>query len=296
MPTLFLEADLDLCQTDGMTLLRLLPLAFLLAFSVQARTAYATCPRFFPGGQPPALVNQKLQSRTTLLCNDAYAVLASGVTHGALWSAEHPTAASLQSARGTERVNDFHPEDRLPFADQAQVEDYRRSGYDRGHMTPSGDMPDAAAQDQSFSLANMVPQTPQLNRGIWEGIESAMRHLAEQQGELFLVTGPAFVGQELKSIGPDGVLVPSSTWKAVYDPRTGGAGVYVCKNTKTPTCVVVSVAALVQAVGVDPFPALSPATKATAMALPQPEASPYAHGGHRRHRREGGDTPGVPEP
>ena len=135
-------------------------------------------------------------------------------------------------------------------------------------MTPSGDMPDAAAQDQSFSLANMVPQTPQLNRGVREGIESTVRHLAEQQSELLLVTGPAFVGQELTSIGPDGVLVPSSTWRAVYDPRAGGAGVYVCRNTKTPTCVVTSVAAPVQAVGIDPFPALSPAKKATAMALP----------------------------
>ena len=278
-----------------MTPVRLLPLAFLLAASLQVRAASAACPQFYPGGQPPVLVNPKLQSRTTVLCNDAYAALASGVTHGALWSAEHPTAASLEAARGTERVNDFHPDDRLPFADQAQVDDYRRSGYDRGHMTPSGDMPDATAQDQSFSLANMVPQTPQLNRGVWEGIESAMRHLAERQGELFLVTGPAFVGQELKSIGPDGVLVPSSTWKAVYDPRTGGAGVYVCKNTKTPTCVVTSVAALVEAVGVDPFPALSPTTKATAMALPQPEASPYAHGGGRRHRRGAGDVPGVPD-
>ena len=221
-------------------------------------------------------------------------MLASGVTHGALWSAEHPTATSLEAARGTERVNDFHPEDRLPVADQAQVEDYRRSGYNRGHMTPSGDMPDATAQDQSFSLANMVPQTPQLNRGIWEGIESAVRHLAQEQGELFLVTGPAFVGEELKSIGPDGVLVPSSTWKAVYDPRTGGAGVYVCKNTATPTCVVTSVAALVQAVGVDPFPALSPATKATAMALPRPEASPYGargHYGHRHRRRDPTEAP-----
>jgi len=123
-----------------------------------------------------------------------------------------------------------------------------------------------------------------------------VRRLAEQEGELFLVTGPAFAGEELKSIGPDGVLVPSSTWKAVYDPRAGGAGVYVCKNTTKPTCVVTSVAALVQAVGIDPFPALSPATKATAMALPQPEASPYAHGSHRRRRRERGETPATPEP
>ena len=81
---------------------------------------------------------------------------------------------------------------------------YRRSGYDRGHMTPSGDMPDEHAQQQTFSLANMVPQTAALNRGVWEGIESAVRDLAVRQGELYVVTGPVFAGQELKSIGPDG--------------------------------------------------------------------------------------------
>ena len=83
----------------------------------------AACPQFFPGGQPPALVNLRLAQRTTLLCNDAYAVLAFGVTHGPTWSAEHPTAASLDAARGTPRQGEFHVEDRLPPADQAQLED-----------------------------------------------------------------------------------------------------------------------------------------------------------------------------
>ena len=78
-----------------------------------------------------------------------------------------PTRTSLHAAHEMPREGQFHPDDRLPVADQAQFEDYRRSGYDRGHMTPSGDMPDETAQQQSFSLANMVPQTPDLNRGIW---------------------------------------------------------------------------------------------------------------------------------
>ncbi len=249
----------------------------------------AACPQFSPGGQLPALTNPRLAQRTTLLCNDAYAALASGVTHGALWSAEHPTAASLAEARETGRVNLFHPDDRLPPADQAQLEDYRRSGYDRGHMTPSGDMPGGQAQEQSFSLANMVPQTPQLNRGVWEGIESAVRDLAVREGELYVVTGPAFAGQQVASIGPDGVLVPTSTWKAVYDPRAGGAGVYVCQNTARPTCTTISVATLVQEVGVDPFPALPAATKAVLAPLPAPKAGPYARSGGRRHRRRAGD-------
>ncbi len=94
--------------------------------------------------------------------------------------------ASLEAARGTPREGQFHPDDRLPFADQAQLVDYRRSGYDRGHMTPSGDMPDEHAQQQTFSLANMVPQTAALNRGVWEEIESAVRDLAARQGELYM--------------------------------------------------------------------------------------------------------------
>ena len=230
----------------------LLFLATLLAVPLTVAAQPAMCPQFFPGGQPPDLVNPKLAQRSTLLCNNAYAVLASGVTHGALWSAEHPTRASLIAARGIPREGEFHSEDRLPAADQAQLEDYRRSGYDRGHMTPSGDMPDETAQQQTFSLANMVPQTAELNRGVWARIEMAVRRLARRRGELFVVTGPAFAGQNVASVGPDGMLVPSSTWKAIYDPSAGSVGVYVCTNTATPRCTVVSVADLVRATGIDP--------------------------------------------
>ncbi|WP_239479407.1 DNA/RNA non-specific endonuclease [Lichenicola cladoniae] len=216
------------------------------------------------------------------MCNDAYASLASGVTHGPLWSAEHPTATWLAEAAQTHREGRFHADDRLPPADQAQLADYRRSGFDRGHMAPSGDMPGETAQQQSFSLANMVPQTAELNRGIWAGLEEAIRNLANKDGELYLVTGPAFHGTELRSIGPDGVLVPTSTWKAVYDPRARGVAVYVCKNTDAPTCDIVSVATLIRVVGVDPFPALPDQLKQTALALPQPAASQYAHRGRRQ--------------
>lgn len=109
-----------------------------------------------------------------------------------------------------------------------------------------------------------------------------MRHLAQQRGELFVVTGPAFQGQNLKTIGPDGVLVPSATWKAIYDPRSGGAGAYVCSNAAAPQCGTMSVATLAGTVGIDPFPTLSDSVKKTAMTLPRPEASPYARGRPRR--------------
>jgi endonuclease G len=115
-----------------------LPAALLLAalcLSAAARGADAVrCPAFFAGGQPPALLNPRLASRTHGLCYDAYAALASGVTRGPLWSAEHPTRESLQAARGLSRVNLFHAEDALPVEDRAELADYLRSGYDRGHL------------------------------------------------------------------------------------------------------------------------------------------------------------------
>jgi endonuclease G len=230
------------------------------------------------------LLDARLAQRATLLCNSAYAVLASGVTKGAIWSAEHLTADMVAAARDTVRASEFFADDRLPPADQALNEDYRGSGFDRGHMTPSGDMPDGDTQQQSFSLANMVPQSPKLNRGVWAGIEMAVRNLAAREGELYVVTGPSFQGQQLRSIGA-GVLVPSSTWKAVYSPLQAGTAAYVCTNAAKPRCRTISVAALSAAVGVDPFPALDPTMKQTAMPLPPAEHSAHAV---RRPRRIAG--------
>lgn len=261
----------------------LLPLLLLLA--VPAAAQEPGCSGLFTGGVPPMLVNPKLERRTTPLCNAAYAVLESGMTHGPLWSAEHPTRASIEDARQLRREGEFRPDDRLPAEDRAQLGDYRGSGYDRGHMVPSGDMPTAEAQNQSFLLSNVVPQTAELNRGIWAGVEQAVRGLAERDGELFVVTGPVFRGEALQSIGADGVLVPTSTWKAVFDPVAGGAGAYVCRNDRRPSCETMSVAALTQLVGIDPFRSLPLAVKQTTLRLPPPERSPYGSGRHRHTRR-----------
>ena len=241
------------------------------------------CNFIFAGQQPPALVNSDLAQRTTLLCNDAYASLASGLSRGPLWSAEHLTADELARAHEVERQGEFHEEERLPPDDRATLSDYVRSGYDRGHMAPSGDMPDLTAQQQSFSLANIVPQTALLNRHVWEGIESAVRVLAEHHGGLYVVTGPIFQGRRLKSL-KGRVLVPTAMWKAVYDPGAGGAGAYRCTNVARPRCTTVSIAVLERETGIDPFPAVPTVIKQTAMLLPRPEPSRYGHGQHPQRR------------
>ena len=255
----------------------------LLPGSVAAQTA---CPANFAAGQPPRLTNPKLAAQTRELCFRAFAVLHSGLTRTPLWSAEHLTREAVQAARSLGRVNAFHAEERLSAVQRAELSDYTRSGFDRGHMAPSGDMPDEASQQESFSLANMVPQAPQLNRGIWEGIESAVRDLAAAEGEVYVLTGPIFQGSNLQAL-KGRVLVPTETYKAVYAPRRGWAGAYVCTNTEEPACRTVSIAQLQQETGIDVFPALPEATKTALAPLPKP--MPHGYGGRQtRERRRSG--------
>ena len=259
-------------------------LALLLLAPLAAAAQPGGCPQFFVGGAAPGFTNPRLARGALLLCNDAFANAASPTSRGALWAAEHLTAADVEAARQLPRDDAFHPEARLPPGSRAEIADYRGTGYDRGHMAPAGDMPTAAAQQQSFSLANMVPQTPELNRGAWEGIESAVRRLATVTGELYVVTGASFTGNRISAVGPNKVLVPSATWKAVYDQGARSAGAYLCPNTKRPACRTLTVAALSRAAGVDPFPAVPAAVKAQLMALPAPE--PNARAAARRGRGE----------
>lgn len=251
--------------------------------------AQTRCPGFFAGGQPPSLLNQRLGTRARELCFRAFAVLHSGVTRGPLWSAEHLTGDAVESARGVGRVNLFHPEDRLPVDERSELSDYARSGFDRGHMTPSGDMPDPDSQQDSFSLANMVPQAHRLNTGLWSQIEGAIRTLARREGELYVVTGPLFVGQQLQSLR-NRVIIPSHVFKAVLNPRTGRAAAYLCPNTDDAGFEVISLARLRDLSGLDVFPALPEGAKVEATPLPEPQARGGRSGrGEGRRGRGGGE-------
>jgi endonuclease G len=136
-------------------------------------------------------------------------------------------------------------------------------------MAPSGDMPTAEAQDQSFTLANIAPQAPSLNRGLWEQIEAAVRNLADRDGELYVVTGPIFDAGGATLNGR--VRVPRALFKAVYDPARRQAGAYVADNVAGAGYRVISIAALRAMIGADVFPSLPASIKARTMDLPTPQ-------------------------
>ena len=154
--------------------MRRLLLACLLALTglAPALAAAATaCPEHYAQGQPPAITRESLKARTRELCFRAFAVMHSGLSRTPLWAAEHLVRDNVQAARELVRKDSFRAETRLPAADRAELADYARSGFDRGHLAPNGDMPDPDSQAESFSLANMVPQVHANNAGVWAGIE-----------------------------------------------------------------------------------------------------------------------------
>jgi endonuclease G, mitochondrial len=189
----------------------------------------------------------------------------------------------VRLARGTDRTSEFREEDRLPPDERSELADYLRSGYDRGHMAPSGDMPDLAAQAESFSLANVVPQDPTDNRYLWSDIESAARRLAVDEGEVYVVTGPIFEGDEVATLRGR-VLVPTHLFKAVLLPRRGLAAAYLVRNAARGEPRVVPIAEIERRAGLEPFPALP--TAARAEAAPLPDIRDDGPRAERRPRRE----------
>lgn len=191
---------------------------------------FRACPQFFVNGVAPKV--QSLQQwKPRAICYDAFAVLHSGVTKTPVFVAERLNKAQLDDAKDEKRTNRFFADARLPMVERAQLEDYKGSGFDRGHMAPAGDMPNAQAMAQSFSLANMVPQAPVNNQRSWAGIEKATRkYVMRAKGDVYVITGPVFEGST-ETIGPGRVRVPKYLYKLVYDETTGRAWAHWIEDT-----------------------------------------------------------------
>src|SRR4029453_13965101 len=95
------------------------------------------------------------------------------------------------------RQNDFRPDSTLPLGwYQVQAKDYAGSGFDRGHMSPSGDRTvTISANSATFLMTNMIPQLPASNQGPWARLEGYCRSLVSLGNELYIVSG----GQGLQS-------------------------------------------------------------------------------------------------
>jgi endonuclease G len=175
---------------------------------------FIKCRQFFASGQSPILHHQR---HYRALCFDSFAILHSGHTKTPVFVAQKLNRSSVTDAKYQKRKDRFFADARLPRSERAELQDYKRSGYSRGHMAPAGDMPNATAMEQSFSLANMVPQSAQHNGGIWSKVEQDTRKFVRRaKGDVYVITGPVY-SQSSRAIGKNRVLIPDHIFKLVYD-------------------------------------------------------------------------------
>ena len=177
----------------------------------------------------------------------------SGVTRTPLWSAELITKEHVLSQRGMKRENMFHPDERLAPSERSELQDYMRSGYDRGHMTPSASAWTPELQHETFALSNMIPQNPDNNEHLHAHIEAAVRNLAKKLGRLYVITGPLFQGTQISWLH-NRVAIPTHVFKLVLDPQSGRAAAYLEENVDGDNYKVISASELQGLAGVNFLP------------------------------------------
>jgi len=162
--------------------------------------------------------------------HEGYTLAYSESIEQAKWVAYKLTATNL-SKKVAKRQDNFE-EDPDVRSGSATLNDYKGSGYDRGHLAPAGDFSwSQLAMDGTFYLSNISPQVPDFNSGIWNRLEEKVRIWGAKNKELFIVTGP-IVEKGAKKIGRSKVSVPQKYYKVILDisePEIKAIG-FILKN------------------------------------------------------------------
>lgn len=156
-----------------------------------------------------------------------------GFNHPIL-SAEKLTPNRLKKANALKRVDSFHNEPSLSINEQATVDEYKSISkhYDKGHLAPNKDFSNKVAQEECFSMVNMIPQTSENNRGVWSKLEAFVRHLGFKNKEMYVYTGPLY--DNTSKAFTQKTKIPTYIWKVVYIPSTNSGIAFISTNDTSP--------------------------------------------------------------
>ena len=227
------------------------------------------CPLHYASGMAPDFPRIAEAAPVREICFQGFSVLHSGATRTPIWVGEHLTRENIRAAKPLTLADQFHVEERLPASERSEVTDYARSGYDRGLLAPSQDMPSLAAREESFSLANAVPLNPRLSRGLWNEVAQSIRERTEVVGELFVVSGPIFRGASVQRLERR-VFIPTHVYKAVHDKAAHASAVFLISNSEFALCKIVSLAEFADFAKLDVFPGIPQAAKEKLLPLASP--------------------------
>ena len=184
------------------------------------------CQQLVPYGLP-----RDTHAHVVQICRHAYVLETDTVSKIPVWVAY--TLIPSHTTGCIARSNSFVADETLPVGQRAELHDYAHNGYDMGHQADAADMSwDATAERESFILTNAAPQTPELNRGSWKVLETAVRAWAHAGHAITIYVGSIYSASDA-AIGADHVTVPHAFYKIVVDNYTHRSLAFVMQNLKT---------------------------------------------------------------
>lgn len=167
----------------------------------------------------PAQISEFLPTSNGVIIEHTFYTLSYIEKHEqAEWVAYELTKQDVNGT--TKRTNSYRP-DPTVSTETANSYDYKRSGYDRGHLAPAGDMKRSRlAMSESFFFSNMSPQVASFNQGIWNQLEIRVREWANQKEKIYIVTGPV-LNSIVDTIGINKVSVPAYYYKVLLSFENG---------------------------------------------------------------------------
>ena len=135
-------------------------------------------------------------------------------------------------------VNNPNIDDRPSFYDELSIakeyrshyDDYTGSGYDRGHMASDASFDyNESVLVSVYSMANIVPQDPDVNRYAWIDTEYLERDKAVEYGTLDVVIAIVY-GDNPQRIGEGAIAVPSGFYKKLFNTEFSYQSCYFYEN------------------------------------------------------------------
>ena len=167
------------------------------------------------------------EARTYVFVNDEYKVYFSSDYRVPLVTLETVTKQDLKFK--SHRTNDFRVDGRISILSQANDRDYRKSGYDRGHLSASSNSSRPRSVSQTYFYTNIAPQHPDLNRGVWKRLEDVIKRLAREK-DVVVITGVGFRSCITPERLNGRVAIPDVFYKIFY--VAGTENYYLFPNEK----------------------------------------------------------------
>jgi len=128
-----------------------------------------------------------------------------------------------------ERPN-FYEEEQIPEEYRAEYSDYTHSGYDRGHLAPDASFDwSIESLEATYSLANIIPQVPEVNRYGWADLEKYVRDRAVELGYVDVINLVEY-NSTSNRIGENQITVSTGYYKLLSNSDEGYSECFYYKN------------------------------------------------------------------